>query len=152
MKKILLIILLIILVAFGFKRFFLHPAAVVSTTPPPKEGKIVETSTVGESIFSEQIHITGKVAAQKEVSISTQTTGFIGSLAVKSGDKVTAGETLAHIQDTYGTTNNSIREASLGIQTAQLSQENSTTSLDQAVENTRIAYEKAQKDYAAAQL
>jgi hypothetical protein len=49
--------------------------AVVVT--PPREGKIVQTSLVGESFFREQIHVTGKVAASKEVALSTQATGFM---------------------------------------------------------------------------
>jgi hypothetical protein len=49
--------------------------AVIVT--PPREGKIVQTSLVGESFFREQIHVTGKVAASKEVALSTQATGFM---------------------------------------------------------------------------
>ncbi len=109
-------------------------------------------AVVGESLFSEQIHITGKIAPQKEVSLSTQTTGFMGTVSVNSGDAVLAGEVLAQIQDTYGVANNGVREASIGIETALLSQENSIASLDQSVESARIAYEKAEKDYVAAAL
>ncbi len=76
----------------------------------------------------------------------------MGLISVNSGDAVLAGETIAQIQDTYGTANNGVREASIGVKTAQLSQENSLASLDQAVESARIAYEKAQKDYDAAVL
>ena len=76
----------------------------------------------------------------------------MGLISVNSGDAVLAGETIVQIQDTYGTANNGVREASIGVKTAQLSQENSLASLDQAVESARIAYEKLKKDYDAAVL
>ncbi len=152
MKKKLIITAFLVFILLVIKNMMSSSAKVDPITTPEKEGKIVETTVVGESLFSEQIHITGKVAAQKEVSLSTQTTGFMGMISVNSGDSVLAGETIARIQDTYGTANNGVREASIGVKTAQLSQENSIASLDQSVESTRIAYEKAKKDYDAAVL
>lgn len=150
MKKKLIITALLVFVLLVIKNMFSGSAPAATVTTPEKDGKIVETAVVGESLFSEQVHITGKIAAQKEVSLSTQATGFMGVISVNSGDAVLAGETLARIQDTYGTANNGVREASIGVETARLSQENSIASLDQSVEAARIAYEKAQKDFDAA--
>ena len=63
-----------------------------------------------------------------------------------------SGQVLATLADTYGLSGNAVDEASLGVQGAQLSQENSLASLDQALENARIAYVKAQTDYDALKL
>lgn len=152
MKKKLIITAILVFILLILKNMFGGDPENTPITAEEKEGKIVETAVVWESLFSEQVHITGKIAPQKEVSLSTQTTGFMWVISVNSGDAVLAGEVLAHIQDTYGSANNGVREASIGIETARLSQENSIASLDQSVESTRIAYEKAEKDYAAATL
>lgn len=44
---------------------------------PEKEGKIIQTGIVGESLFNEQVYVTGKVAPIREITLSTQATGFI---------------------------------------------------------------------------
>lgn len=124
--------------------------AVVVT--PPREGKIVQTSLVGESFFREQIHVTGKVAASKEVALSTQATGFMWPISVNSGDAILAGETIARIQDTYGTAGNGVADAGIGVATAKLSRESTIATIEQSVESARLAYEKAKKDYDAATL
>jgi multidrug efflux pump subunit AcrA (membrane-fusion protein) len=75
--------------------------------------KIVQTQIVGRGEFSEQVHVTGRIAPIKETVVSTQGTGFIGSINVDLGDRVVAGQTLARIADTYGLTGNSLEEANI---------------------------------------
>ncbi len=124
--------------------------AIAPTTT--RTAKIVQTEVVGKGTFSEQVHVTGRVAADKEVTISTQWTGFIGSFLVDIGDKVTVGQPLATIADTYGFAGNALSTASLGVTGAELARDNALLSLNQAVASTQIAFEKAQKDFDAAQL
>lgn len=119
---------------------------------PARTAKIVQTQIVGKSSFTEEVHVTGRVAPIRETVISTQGTGFIGSIPVKIGDRVSSGQVLASISDTYGLSGNAIEEAAIGITSAQLSSENSLVSLNQAVENARVAYERARKDYEASRL
>ncbi len=119
---------------------------------PSRAAKIVQTQIVGKSSFTEEVHVTGRVAPIRETVISTQGTGFIGSIPVKIGDRVLSGQVLASISDTYGLSGNAIEEAAIGITSAQLSSENSLVSLNQAVENARVAYERARKDYEASKL
>jgi hypothetical protein len=68
------------------------------------------------------------------------------------GDSVLAGQMLASIADTYGLSGNAIDEAQLGFTSAGLSRDNTLVSLDQSLENARVAYEKAKKDYDASKL
>lgn len=119
---------------------------------PARAAKIVQTQIVGKSSFTEEVHVTGRVAPIRETVISTQGTGFIGSIPVKIGDRVSVGQVLASISDTYGLSGNAIEEAAIGVTSAQLSNENSLVSLNQTVENARVAYERARKDYAASKL
>lgn len=68
------------------------------------------------------------------------------------GDTVSSGQTLAIIADTYGLSGNAISAAALGVTGAQLTRDNTLVSLNQAVASTKIAFDKAQKDYDATQL
>jgi len=63
-----------------------------------------------------------------------------------------AGQVLASIADTYGLSGNAIDEAALGVTSASLTRDNSLASLNQALENARVALERAQKDYEASKL
>ena len=59
---------------------------------------------------------------------------------------------MARIADTYGLSGNAIEEASIGITSANLTTDNTLVSLGQSLENARVAYEKAQKDYESSRL
>lgn len=63
-----------------------------------------------------------------------------------------AGQTLASIADTYGLSGNAISAAVLGVSGAELTRDNALVSLGQAVASTKIAFEKAQKDFDATEL
>lgn len=45
---------------------------VVVVPASTREAKIVQTQIVGKSSFSEQVHVTGRVAADRETMVSTQ--------------------------------------------------------------------------------
>ncbi|MEI6712049.1 MAG: hypothetical protein WCK88_08060 [bacterium] len=59
---------------------------------------------------------------------------------------------MATIADTYGLSGDAISTAALGVSGAELTRDNTLVSLGQAVASTKIALDKAQKDYDAAQL
>lgn len=124
----------------------------VAITSPTRTPKIIQTEIVGKSIFTEQVHVTGRVAPTREAVVSTQGTWFIGSINAEIGDTVGAGETLASIADTYGLSGNAIEEANIGVESASITRENTISSLEQALESARVAYERAGKDYDASKL
>lgn len=124
----------------------------VAITSPTRTPKIIQTEIVGKSIFTEQVHVTGRVAPTREAVVSTQGTWFIGSINAEIGDTVGAGETLASIADTYGLSGNAIEEANIGVESASITRDNTIASLEQALESARVAYERAGKDYDASKL
>lgn len=140
-----------ILMLIILKNIFWGEASIVveETTKTPK---IIQTQMVGFGEFSEQVHVTGRIAPLKETIVSTQGTGFIGSVWADLGDKVVSGQILATIADTYGLSENAIEEAAIGVTSANLSRDNSIVSLEQSLESSRIAYERARKDYEASRL
>ncbi len=149
--RIVLTVVVGLLILVIFKSFTGGKEAVVET-PSTRTPKIIKTEIVGKSAFTEQVHVTGRVAPIREAIISTQWTGFIGTVGVEIGDIVWAGETLASIADTYGLTGNAIEEANIGLESANITRENTIASLEQALESARVAYERAGKDYEASKL
>lgn len=152
MKLKLLITAGLVLIVIVLKNIFWSSEQAVVDNTPARTPKFIQTEIVGKSEFSEEVHVTGRVAPIKETIVSTQWTGFIGSSSVKVGDTVSAWQVLARIADTYGLSGNAIDEAALGITSAGLTRDNSLASLDQALESARVAYEKAQKDYDASKI
>lgn len=140
---------LLILVIF---KSFTGGKEVAEIAPPARTPKIIQTEIVGKSTFTEQVHVTGRVAPTREAVVSTQWTGFIGSIGAEIGDTVGAGEILASIADTYGLSGNAIEEANIGVESASITRENTIASLEQALESARVAYERAGKDYDASKL
>lgn len=74
MKKKLVITALLVLALLIIKSVFFGTKPVVVDTTPAKTPKIIQTEIVGKSAFLEQIHVTGRVAAAREVMVSTQGT------------------------------------------------------------------------------
>lgn len=124
--------------------------------PTPTESvrtpKVVETQLIGLGDFSEQVSVIGRVAPIRETTISTQATGFIGSVSVEAGDRVVAGQVLATIADTYGLSGYAVEEAEIGVTSAGLTRDNTIVSLEQSLESARISLERAQKDYDSTRL
>jgi len=148
-KRTIITVIGALLLILLLKNILSTPKTTDVATVATRTAKIVQTQIVGRGIFSEQVHVTGRVAADRETMISTQGTGFIGALPVDIGDRVVAGQTLASIADTYGLSGNAISAAALGVTGAELTRDNTLVSLGQAVASTKIAFEKAQKDYDA---
>ncbi len=46
----------------------------VAITSPTRTPKIIQTEIVGKSTFTEQVHVTGRVAPTREAVVSTQGT------------------------------------------------------------------------------
>lgn len=59
---------------------------------------------------------------------------------------------MASIADTYGLSGNAIEEANIGLESANITRDNTIASLEQALESARVAYERAGKDYDASKL
>jgi len=120
----------------------------------PEEKPAYEVETIMVSNLSKEI-ILQKSALMKagtQANITAQSSGRIGGIYVRAGERVIAGQILAEIDDTYGTTNNARDEAAIALETSRLSLASTTLSLDQSVASTKIAYEKALKDYESTKL
>lgn len=119
-----------------------------------EENPAYEVETVMAGALTKEIMLqkSALMRAGTQANITAQASGRIGGIYVRAGERVIAGQILAEIDDTYGTTNNARDEAAIALETAKLSLASTTLSLNQSVASAKIAYEKAQKDYEAAKL
>lgn len=62
---------LLILVIF---KSFTGGEEVVVAAPSTRVPKIIQTEIVGKSVFTEQVHVTGRVVPTREAVVSTQGT------------------------------------------------------------------------------
>jgi membrane fusion protein, multidrug efflux system len=77
------------------------PESQAADTTQLASGRIinVETRTIDEVDFSEQIRLTGTVTAHRDVIVSAEESGVIRQLPVPKGSRVNAGAVLARIDD-----------------------------------------------------
>lgn len=139
----------IVLVAIIITNIFTGDKNALSEEKPAYE---VETVMAGALTKEIMLQKSALMKAGTQANITAQASGRIGGIYVRAGERVIAGQILAEIDDTYGTTNNARDEAAIALETAKLSLTSTTLSLDQSVASAKIAYEKAQKDYEAAKL
>ncbi|PLR34028.1 efflux transporter periplasmic adaptor subunit [Chimaeribacter californicus] len=104
-RTILVILVLLIIAAAGYAAFH-RPA-------PPA----YITATVTQADLEHTVLADGTIEAQKQVSVGAQASGQIKALHVALGDKVTAGQLIAEIDDL--TQQNSLRDAQAALKNVQ---------------------------------
>lgn len=146
--RILVIILIILWIFFVIKNVKKGPVV----NEKNKKEYLIET-VLSENLSKE---VQGKksaiIRAGTQTNVTSQAQGRIAGIYVRAGEKVYAGQAIASIEDTYGSTNNALEEARIALETSTLSLESTTLSLDQSLASTKISYEKALKDYEATKL
>ncbi len=122
---------------------------IAENTKKPYDVEVVLASALSKSAFVEK---TAVIKAGTQVNLTAQASGRVGALLVQPGQTVVAGQTLVQLEDMYGSANNSLAEAQIGLENARLTLTSTTASLGQALSSTQIAYEKAEKDFLATQV
>ncbi len=148
-SRTLLILGSIVLAAIILTNIFKGDKDILAEEKPAYE---VETVMAGALTKEITLQKSALMKAGTQANITAQASGRMGGIYVRAGERVVAGQILAEIDDTYGTTNNARDEAAIALETSKLSLASTTLSLDQSVASTKIAYEKAVKDYEAAKL
>ena len=126
---------------------FLGPLAVLGAViafiklrPVP-----AETFTVNPQPFQAEVFGTGTLEARQAATISPKVTGRLATVSADQGDRVTAGQLLATLDDAEFRHQLAVAEAALGVTTATIARLRTDDTraraiLDQAtLEHTRIA-------------
>ncbi len=124
-------------------------ADLPKNTQKPYDIQVVLASTLSKNALVEKSAI---IKAGTQVELTAQASGRVGSLLVKPGQTVVAGQILVQLDDMYGAADNSFSEASIALENTKLTLASTSASLGQALSGTQIAYEKAEKDFLSTQI
>ena len=124
-------------------------ADLPENTQKPYDIQVVLASTLSKNALVEKSAI---IKAGTQVELTAQASGRVGSLLVKPGQTVVAGQILVQLDDMYGAADNSFSEASIALENTKLTLASTSASLWQALSSSQIAYEKAEKDFLATQI
>ncbi len=95
MKKVLIALVIVAVLAAGGYVFWRYQTAQAAAQTTYQTVDL----TIGD--LSAQVGATGTVRANQTTSVSWQTTGRIGKINVKEGDKVTINQVLAELDPSY---------------------------------------------------
>jgi len=106
----------------------------LSQTNPPEVSTAVAREAAGSPAERTVLNASGYVTARREATVSSKVTGKVLDVLIEEGDRVEAGQVLAHLDDTNV-------QASLRLAQAQFASVNS------ALEETRVRLEEAERDW-----
>ncbi len=115
-------------------------------TQKPKKEFYVDVIHTQDSIGTGQLIKTGRVQSTQDIGITSNATGQVTSLRVKTGDSVSAGQVLATFNDTLGNYSTSLERANNGVQRANLQYESQKITLDAQVFDAQVQLEKLQNN------
>jgi RND family efflux transporter MFP subunit len=91
------IIIISILVGMGFMLVGNKKKIEESKQMPPVKAVAVSTVLVGEKSFTDNLVVLGNIMADKEINISSETSGKVTEVLFENGQTVTRGQTLVRI-------------------------------------------------------
>lgn len=106
----------------------------------------VETKLGSEFSGETSFVKTGKVSASQDIILTSNASGRISYIGVKTGDKVSAGQVLASLQDNVWNYGISLQRAEIGIERAQINYDSTKISLDKQVFDAELNLQKLQRN------
>ncbi len=91
------IVIISLLVGMGFMLIGNKKKIEASKQIPPVKAVTVSTATVEEKSFSDNLVVLGNVAANREVNITSETSGKVSAVLFENGQTVSKGQTLVRI-------------------------------------------------------
>ncbi|MCD5375457.1 biotin/lipoyl-binding protein [Candidatus Gracilibacteria bacterium] len=84
----------------------------------------------GETIILEK---TGQVRSGQDISLSSNASGRVAEVYVKTGDSVNAGQVLAVLEDSIGSYGINLQRSGIGVERAKINYESTQLTLDKSV-------------------
>lgn len=85
--------------------------------------------------FSQELSLekSGKVSSSQDIQLTSQASGRVAALKVKAGDSVSAGQTIALLDDTIGSYSLNLQRAANGVERAKINYESTQLQLQKQV-------------------
>lgn len=142
MKSLISIVLISVLILSGCW-------APVVETPTEKEKTkfIIDTYEVGKEQKNVLIQKTGRITASSSLTLTAQGAGEISKISVREWQSVKAGTVIATLKDTQSNYDLRFSQAQNTLKVQNATIETTRINLEQAVDNARIAFERARQSY-----
>ncbi len=142
MKKIISLSLLSIFLASCWA-----PAVDIQKPEPEKIPFSIKVQKYGEFPQEYTLQKTGRLVGSSSISMSALGSGRVDAILVKEGAKVKKGQILVRLKDTTANYDLRLSQASNSLLNIKNSAESTRIALDKAVQDAKIAVERAQLDY-----
>lgn len=142
MKSLISIVLISVLILSGCW-------APVVETPTEKEKTkfIIDTYEVGKEQKNVLIQKTGRITASSSLTLTAQWAGEVSKISVREWQSVKAGNVIATLKDTQSNYDLRFSQAQNTLKVQNATIETTRINLEQAVDNARIAFERARQSY-----
>ena len=117
------------------------------TVSAEKSPFYLDIYTPGSDTLKTEIEKTGRITARSSLTLGAKGVGEIAQLAVKEGTSVKAGTIIARLKDTLTNYDLQLAQAENALTIQNASRDTTSINLDNALENSRIAYERAEQAY-----
>ena len=106
---------------------------------------IVKTIDLSDNSGTIKVEKSWRITASSSLTLTSQWAGEIGKILVKEWQRIKAGTTVALLKDTVNNFDLRLAQAENTLKIQETSRETTRINLEQAVQNARIAYERAKK-------
>jgi len=106
---------------------------------------IVKTINLSDNSGTIQVEKSWRITASSSLTLTSQWAGEIGKIFVKEWQRIKAGTTIAVLKDTVNNFDLRLAQAENTLKVQEANIETTKINLEQAVQNARIAYERAKK-------
>lgn len=142
MKSLISIVLISVLILSGC-----WAPAVETPTEKEKTKFIIDTYEVGKEQKNVLIQKTGRITASSSLTLTAQGAGEISKISVREWQSVKAGTVIATLKDTQSNYDLRFSQAQNTLKVQNATIETTRINLEQAVDNARIAFERARQSY-----
>lgn len=119
----------------------------VVTVSTEKVPFFVDVYSLDSDGIQEEVEKTGRITARSTLTLGAKWVGEVSKIEVKEGSQVKAGAVIARLKDTLTNYDLQLAQAENALKMQNASRETTSINLDSAVDNARIAYERADQAY-----
>lgn len=131
---------------------FSRSASTAEPASAEKTPFFIRTTTIGNSNnTSARIEKRGKIKGSSDITITAQVAWRVQQIPVQVGDKLTNGNLVVRLNDTYGTYEFATKRAWLSVDSAKNTYQQQVENLQKQLEDAQIAYERAKLQSTTAQ-
>lgn len=137
-----LVVGLFLLVSCSEKQDIGTPVSTIEKTP-----FYVSVYNTDTDVLKTEVQKSGRITAKSSLTLTSKGVGEVANIEVKEGSQVKAGSVIARLKDTLTNYDLQLAQAENALKIQNATKETTSLNLEQWVQNSRIAYERAKQAY-----